>query len=222
MNQTTDGQLAGDEAGAGEAEALRLVASELSHRLKNIFAVITGLIAVSAKAEPAAEDFAQSLISRIGALARAHELLEPPATHAQKDRREQTTQGLLLALLAPYAVDLPGRITVGGNDATIGQRSATALALIVHEWATNAVKYGALSVTQGHVVIKGRSRGGRYELTWQELGGPPLARAPRHRGVGSTLTDRVAAAQLQATVSRDWGEQGLTLRLDAPLDLLAQ
>lgn len=220
MNQTTDGQLAGCEICAGEVEALRLIANELAHRLKNIFAVVTGLIAVSAKAEPGAEDFAQSLIARIGALARAHELLQPPGLESPAYQQEQTAHGLLLALLAPYAVDLPGRITVGGADSAIGPRAAAALSLIVHEWATNAVKYGALSLARGRVVIKGRSRDGRYSLTWQEQDGPTLPRAPHHRGVGSALADRVAA-QFQATITRDWGEQGLTLLLDAPQDLLA-
>ncbi len=225
MTQTTDGGHAGAGASAGtgicDGDLPGLVASELAHRLKNIFGVITGLIAVSAKAEPAAAEFAQALIARIGALARAHEQLQPPGPDAAA-RREQTMQGLLLGLLAPYAIDLPGRITVGGVDAAIGPRSAIALSLIVHEWATNAIKYGALSLPEGRVVIDGRNRGESYELIWHERDGPHLAGAPHHKGIGSDLSDRIAAAQLQTTIIRDWAPHGLTLRLAVPGDLLSE
>src|SRR4051795_9381498 len=133
-------------------EARELLSRELSHRIKNIFAVVSGLAILSARGRPDAQPFAGAFRERVQALAQAHEYVRPYSPDLPRSG-EQTVQGLLRALLAPYLEDRQARFRVEGDDVPVGASAATALALIVHEQATNAVKYGALSQEGGHVHV---------------------------------------------------------------------
>ncbi|WP_376089097.1 sensor histidine kinase [Roseomonas sp. CCTCC AB2023176] len=215
-------------------EQRELVSRELSHRIKNIFAVVTSLISLtSRRADGAARDYAERLRARIESLAAAHEYVRPHSAGSRPDPVQETVQGLLHTLLSPYEApgQVPGRgsgpasgrprFTVTGADAEIGPRAATALALIFHELATNAVKYGALSVPEGRVeVLLEDTPGAMLRMTWREAGGPVVEGAPSRQGFGTQLARRSAEAQLGAVISHDWQREGLVLSLAAERDAL--
>lgn len=207
-------------------EQRELIARELSHRIKNIFAVVTSLVALTSRHDDAAKPFATTLRARLDALARAHDYVRPHSSDSRPEPLHETFQGLLRLLLEPYessggtvgSEGASGRcFVIDGDDTPIGTRAATAVALIFHEAATNAVKYGALSRESGFVRVTGRCSDGLYVVTWQERGGPPIAAAPSRQGFGSVLAHRSATTQLGARIEHDWAPEGLTFRLILPL-----
>ncbi|GJD31536.1 hypothetical protein PMNALOAF_2795 [Methylobacterium adhaesivum] len=202
-------------------EARNLLIKELSHRIKNIFAVVEGIAALSARADPAARPFVAAFRQRLGALAQAHEYVRPHSAASAPAVQGQTLFGLMRLLLAAYAQDGRERIALLGDDIAVGDRAATALALIMHEQATNAMKYGGLSTEAGAVRLTGRRNGETYELVWAESGGPPVAGAPTRRGFGTVLAERSVAGQLDGTLEHDWNGAGLVMRLTVPAANLA-
>jgi two-component sensor histidine kinase len=152
-----------------------LLSQELSHRIKNIFAVISALLALSARQYPEARAFATAARSRIAALARAHEFVRPQTESARPSRDGTTLHAFLRDLFLPYDDEAAHpRVVVSGDDADFDDQAATPVALLFHELATNAAKYGALSVPGGRVSLTTLQQGERYAMTWQERGGPPL------------------------------------------------
>ena len=204
-----------------EAEAQReLIARELSHRIRNIFAVVSSLVMLPARDQPEARPFAKAVLERIQALASAHEYVRPHSVLSAPADDLRTVKGLLTLLASPYNAPDRGHIIIGGDDLPIGPHAATAIALIVHEFATNAVKYGALSRESGTVVVDCGRAGDRFTIEWREAGGPSISGPPERRGFGTTLSERVATMQLGAIVSRDWRLDGLTVTLELPADRL--
>jgi PAS domain S-box-containing protein len=202
-------------------EARELLARELSHRIKNIFAVVGGLAALSARSYPEAAAFSKSFRDRITALAQAHEYVRPHSPDSRPSPVSETVLGLMGTLLEPYLQAERERVTLRGDDVPIGAKSATSLALIMHEQATNAVKYGALSNETGRVVLTGLREGDIYRLTWQETGGPPVTGTPQRQGFGTLLAARSVAGQLGGEIIHDWAPAGLVVRLTLPVDNLA-
>jgi len=199
-------------------EEREIVSQELSHRIKNIFAVISGLIAFAARSHPGFSDIARDLRDRITALGRAHDFVRPHSAQSQPKARQDSLHGLLGDLFEPYREDeATSRIRVTGDDVPVDDRSATPLALLFHELATNAVKYGALSAIGGHVTLSVHRRGEMVELCWQERDGPPLDATPAHPGFGSQLVELSAVRQLGGTVRRDWQREGLVVTIEVPL-----
>ena len=201
-------------------EQRELIARELSHRIKNIFAVVNSLVTLSARADPLARPFADAVRSRIEALARAHDYVQPFGGPHREDPNETSVLGLLETLLAAYQEDGRARIEVSGSDHPTGIHAATALALLVHELATNAVKYGALSVPEGQVTMTCEATPDAYCITWKERGGPPVGPPPTRKGFGTILAERAVAAQLGATINQDWEPEGLKVRISAPFERL--
>lgn len=193
-----------------------LLARELSHRIKNIFAVVIGLAALKAGRAPEHQPFADELIAILRALDRAHDFVRPGA-----DAAGESLQGLLDALFAPYrhASGEP-RIRITGEDAQVAQRAATPLALVFHELATNSAKYGALSCEAGQIELKCEDSGDDLHLTWRETGGPHV-QAPGDEGFGTRLIETSIAGQLQGSWSRAFDESGLIVRLSVPKEVLA-
>ncbi|MEJ1160307.1 sensor histidine kinase [Prosthecomicrobium sp. N25] len=204
-------------------EARDLVTRELSHRIKNIFAVIGSLITLSARGEPGARDYAQALRRRIDALAQAQNYVRP---HSPESRpagdADQTLAGLLDLLLAPYQ-EGDRRVEISGDDAPVGPNAAVALALILHELATNAVKYGALSADRGRILVEVSTApvDGSRRIVWSEHGGPPVG-APSRQGFGTLMSARAAAGQLGGTIEHDWRPDGLVVTLGVPADRLTR
>ncbi|WP_438646663.1 PAS domain-containing protein [Salinarimonas soli] len=203
-------------------EARELLARELSHRIKNIFAVVGGLVALSARGQPEAATFADNLRHRLHALAQAHEYVRPHSPESAPDVEGQSVRGLIELLLSPYAQGRADRIVVRGSDALLGSKSATALALCLHEQATNAMKYGALSAPAGRVEIVTQVTDGVLHLRWQEIGGPEVKGAPERQGFGTVLAARSIAGQLGGELRHNWRPSGLEMDLSVPLENLAR
>lgn len=200
-----------------------LLSQELSHRIKNIFAVVSSLIALSAREHPEAKAFAASVRDRINALARAHEFVRPHSEVSQPLIGKTTLHTFLTALFKPY-VDATGqsRVVIQGDDATFDDQAATSVALLFHELATNAAKYGALSVAGGHVLLRTRNADDRFILTWTERGGPVVAGKPARQGFGSALSALSVEGQLGGKLERRWEEEGLVLEADLPATALSR
>lgn len=225
LTRMTDerGALRGFLAVSRDATALRRIGAdqdlrrrELNHRLKNVFALVNGLIGSSARSLPAVQPFAKALRDRFTALDRAHALPE--------DGPGRTLGALLGALLAPYGdPDGGARIVVDSvGDGPVGYTAATSLTLVVHELATNAVRHGALAGEAGHVRVTCRRDGAAMQLAWIERGGPAVAGAPAAPGFGSALVQRSVTGQLGGTIAQEWEPEGLSVRIAIPLDCLAR
>lgn len=191
------------------AEQNEILSRELSHRIKNIFSVIGGLIGLSARRQPDHRDFAAELQSRISALGRAHELVRPHSEKSQPQIKTESLRALIEDVLSPYIAMTEGRIRIVGGDVRIDDRGATPIALLVHELATNAIKYGSLSADDGTVDIAITRAGEDCELTWVERGGPEIEGTPSHAGFGTRLAEMSVVHQLGGTLSRQWSRDGL-------------
>jgi len=204
-------------------QSRELVSQELSHRIKNIFAVISALVALSARQFPEAKAFAQSLRTRINALARAHEFVRPHTESSRPSVGSMTLHAFFEALFRAYAgANGDSRVFVSGDDAVFDDQSATSVALLFHELATNAAKYGALSIEAGQVTLDTRLEGDRFLLIWQELGGPRLAGEPSRAGFGSSLATLSVESQLGGKLERIWATEGLIVVVDLPATALSR
>ena len=202
------------------AEQRHLISEELSHRIKNIFSIISGMISLAARRHPQARDMAEDLRDRIVALGRAHDFVRPHAPASRPDAKPGSLQGTLRQIFAPYDSEAGPRIDIKGDDPVIDDRAATPFALLFHELATNAVKYGALSRDGGHVRLGIRQTGDQVELDWREIGGPDITTLPEHAGFGTQLIEIGGVRQLGGKVRRVWLPEGLHFALSVPLSSL--
>ena len=186
-----------------------VLSRELSHRIKNIFAVVSGLVGLSARDDPSQKSFAAKLQERVAALGRAHEFVRPHSEKSLPQAPTDSLHGILLGILAPYPAMDDGRITIDGPDVRVDDRGATPLALLVHELATNAMKYGSLTSADGRVGITTRVTDETLELRWQESGGPRLPGPPSHEGFGTKLSELSIVRQLGGSIRREWHPEGL-------------
>lgn len=194
-------------------EERELIAHELSHRIKNIFSVIAGLIGLSARAHPEIQDVADDLRDRILALGRAHDFVRIHKAEVATGRG--ALRGILDQIFLPYRKGEEPRILVSGDDPAIDDRSATPLALLFHELATNAAKYGALSSPTGRVRLHVAGDGSDIRMDWQEEGGPPVTPATAE-GFGSRLMALSVERQLGGRMAREWRPDGLCISLWIP------
>ncbi|MCA0305325.1 MAG: PAS domain-containing protein, partial [Proteobacteria bacterium] len=186
----------------------RLLFDELSHRVKNTLAIVQALAQQTLRTRPTPDDFAAAFSDRLGALARAHNLL---TEHAWRGAAlGDLVRGALSAFL-----DEGRRIDIGGDDVTIPASAAITLGLVMHELATNASKYGALSVPAGQLAVRwtvtASAAGRAIDLCWTESGGPPVT-PPSRGGFGSRLLAG-SAQQLGGTFEPDYAPAGFRGRL---------
>ena len=206
-----------------QAEHREVIAQELSHRIKNIFAVVAGLIGFAARGRPEFAEVAADLRDRITALGRAHDFVRPHSVQSRPSAQADTLAGLLGELFAPYRRDDGvGGVAVEGADVPIDDRSATPLALLFHELATNASKYGALSAPAGRTVVTIGVEGEQVVMTWREQGGPAVVEPERTGGFGSQLIELAGVRQLGGSVTRDWRRDGLVVVVRAPFASLSR
>jgi len=189
-----------------EEDQRQQLMAELDHRVKNVLAAVQALAQQTAKRTTSLDAFLQTFGGRLKAMASANELL----TAARW--RGAAIDHLASAELGAIA---PGQTSWDGPELFLTPRAANALSLALHELATNAVKYGALSTEGGHVSLKWIVRsGGGFELTWTESGGPVVS-PPARQGFGSTLLGQVTGRELNGDTQVDYRPSGLTVRLRA-------
>ncbi len=204
-----------DVTGRKQAEEGReLLAGEMSHRVKNLLAIASGLTAITSRTTTTTTDMARELTQRLTALGRAHDLIRPLPG---KEGKAALLGDLLSVLLAPYD-DLgafSGRIRVSVPRMGVGESSATTFALVVHELATNSLKYGALSSEAGTLDLSCSVADDDLILTWTERGGPLVTQPTGTAGYGSKLVLRTMTRQFGGSIAYDWNPEGLivTLRL---------
>lgn len=202
------------------SEARDLLASELAHRIKNIFAVISGLIALHSRGKPEVKSFAEELSTAIRALGTAHDYVR-----ADDARGADDLKGLLEDLLAPYDGAKGDRVSITGDEVRVGSRAATPLALIFHELATNAAKYGAFAHHGGKVSIEIRQPcegEDRVCVAWRESSvhsdGKPEQEA---EGFGSRLLRMAIEGQLGGRFTRSYSDDGLEVEISVPVSSLS-
>jgi PAS domain S-box-containing protein len=198
------------------AELAELIGQELSHRIKNIFAVIAGLISISAPRNGEASAYATQVAGRIAALGRAHDFARPHSPESSAFKAFGRLTGLLSELMKPYGRVDSSPYKIVGEDLSITDRSATPLSLLIHELATNAVKYGALSQRHGRVDISIADCDDQARIVWKESGGPNVECPPAHTGFGTRLSDLSILDQLGGTLERDWQHDGLIVTITIP------
>lgn len=196
-------------------ERLRLLAHEVDHRAKNLLGVVQSVVRLTDLDDVAA--FKTAVTGRIQALARAHSLLAA-------SRWEGVTIGRLVEEeLKPFTTGQPDRVSAAGPLLMLRPGAAQTVGMALHELATNAAKYGALTAGEGRVDLSWQTfvEGGqpRLEFVWSESGGPPVT-APTRTGFGSTVIAGSIRQQLGGEVTFDWQPTGLVCRFAIPLDRL--
>ncbi|OHT19663.1 PAS domain S-box protein [Edaphosphingomonas haloaromaticamans] len=198
-----------------QAEAQQMILREMHHRIKNLLTIVQGLVSVSRRSASTVDAFADDLGDRLAALGAVHRLiLTEPGLETDESA---ALDAVLHAVLHPYLEG--GRITIEAPPVDIGRHALTSMGLLLHELATNAVKYGGLSNARGTLDIKAELDGDDLLLMWREHGGQKPSEE-RH-GFG---TDLMAAALkgLGGTMERAWLADGLELALRLPRDRLGR
>ena len=195
-------------------EQKKLLLDELNHRVKNTLATVQALAAHTARSATSAEDFRRRFEPRLLALSAAHDRL------TSNDWRGCRLADIASGELSAHGAEDP-QVSAEGPDIVLQPRACLSLSMALHELATNAVKYGALSGPEGHVEVRWSvSRGHKSSpmnltLEWKESGGPPVT-PPNMEGFGSRLL-RVTATELGAQMETDFAPSGLVWKLNMPL-----
>jgi PAS domain S-box-containing protein len=192
-----------------------LLLQEMSHRVKNLFALSGSIVGLSARSAKSPKDLAESTRARLAALARAHALT---FWHGFNEAAHEPTtlQSLVRTIVAPFDEAGQSRIVLSGIDAGVSGSAVTSLALLLHEFATNAAKYGALSTDAGSVKVVFAEEGDSIVANWTERGGPPVSMPGGELGFGDVLSRIAVSDQLGGEIVRDWRPEGLVIRLSVP------
>ncbi len=210
-----------DVTGRKQAEeGSELLAGEMSHRVKNLLAIASGLTQLTGRSALSVEAMTAELTSRLTSLGRAHDLVRPLPGEQGK---AALLGDLISVLLAPYdeTAAFSGRIRVAVARMGVGERTATALAMVVHELATNSVKYGALSCATGFLDVSSKIDGDDICVIWAETGGPPITEEPELKGFGSKLIARSVSGRLGGELAYDWQDSGLVVTVKMRQERLA-
>lgn len=192
-------------------EQREAIARELDHRTRNLLSVVRALVSLSAKSAANVAEFKESLLGRLGALAATQTVLRFGA-------QQSTSLGTLLRTeLEQYRTPDGANILLEGPPLSVGAKAAQTLALIFHELATNAAKYGALSVAGGRVTITSAftADGDKCRIEWRETGGP-LVTLPKREGFGTTFIKQVVRMTFRTDVIIEYLPEGLVCRMTLP------
>lgn len=192
-------------------EEQQLLMGEMRHRVKNLFALASAIVSISAKSGVGAEDLTAAIQARLSSLARAHELTMSDWHEGVEDGKRVSLLALLETILTPY--DAHEHVVIEGRDPLVRGKAVTSIALLFHELATNAAKYGALSVQGGRLNVLVSEGAAGMRLLWEETGGP--APSPGSHGFGSRLEKALSKA-IGATIARDWRPAGLLVTISIP------
>jgi len=188
-------------------ERQQLLQAELQHRVKNTLAMVQAI--ASQTFREAGPEEREAFTARLIALGSAHDLL------TQANWARASLRDVVSAALLPHA-SAEGRFEVAGPDFELASKPALGLSLALHELATNAAKYGALSGEEGHIAIAWEIAENNLRFRWTETGGPFVS-PPNHKGFGSRLIERSLAADFRGRVRLDFRAEGLVCDIEAPL-----
>jgi two-component sensor histidine kinase len=200
------------------------VASEMSHRVKNLFAMTDGLIRMTARNTSTNEEMSAALSGRLHAHADAHALVRPSFGTLSPVAEGSDLAALVRAIVEPhsaYGRATGSRIAIDGPPAACSGHAINGIALTFHELATNAAKYGALTSDTGSVDISWRYEGDNLIVRWSERGGPRIEGPPRLRGFGSSLVENTIVRQFGGALDHQWAGDGLTVLLTIPAACLS-
>jgi PAS domain S-box-containing protein len=196
-------------------EQQRILVAELDHRVKNVLATVSAIVSQTLDTRSSLTDFVTALDSRIKSLARTHELLSQSrwtgVALAEIAQRE----------LAPYAAE---NVETGGPSVTLKAEAAQVMAMVLHELATNAAKYGAFSDRNGRVALRWQwlrnGSSGRLAIEWQEIGGPQVL-PPRQRGYGAAVIGEIIPFELNGTTDLAFAPDGVRCRMEIPAEWIS-
>src|SRR5262249_49090405 len=199
-------QISRDITERKRAEAqIAILAREAEHRAKNLLATVQATVRLSQS--DTAAGLKHAIEGRIQALANVHALF------AQSRWIGAELTSLVAQELAPYRRDGEARVRIIGPNALLEPSTAQMVAVILHELATNAAKYGALSVSEGHVQVEwSRAVDGRLVLRWTELGGPPV-KTPTRQGFGTRVMEWMITNQHKSKMHLEWHAEGLACEI---------
>lgn len=195
-------------------EQQKLLLGELSHRVKNVLAVVQSMATRTLTGKRTLSEAGEILIRRLHALSRAHDML------TTRNWRGAPLRAIVEGELAPFA----GRTSVKGPELMIGPRMAQTLALVLHELATNATKHGALSNDDGQVSVVwsvlGSGENARFHFEWRETGGPPV-KPPERKGFGTSLLNIAITGDADDVSPLRFEPEGVVYEINVPLSFVA-
>lgn len=184
---------------------------ELNHRVKNTLANVLSIAALTRRRSKGIDDFTESLTARIRALSATHDLL------SQSDWGHAALGDIVRSELAPYMEGNESHVVMAGPGIKLAPNDAMSLGLAIHELATNAAKYGALSTIEGRIHVQWTMASPDLaEIHWREEGGPPVAE-PTKRGFGRDLIEKIVAHELKSEVDLRFEPGGVECRLKVPV-----
>jgi two-component sensor histidine kinase len=189
----------------------------MRHRVKNLFALAAAVVSISARSSGSGRVI-DDIRARLSSLARAHDMTMAGRPYDAGNRQASSLLTLIHGILDPYAT-ADGPVAIGGHDCDVGAKAVAYLSLLLHELATNAAKFGSLSVASGRLDVSVTTDGDLVRLVWRETGGPaPSTGGPQ--GFGSRLERSVTCA-LNTTIERDWPLTGLVATITIPKAVLS-
>ena len=191
-----------------ESEAFqRLLLNELKHRVKNTLATIQAITTQTLANADDLPSAREALEQRIVSMAKAHDLL------IERSWTATSLEDLVSSALDAFS---PTQVQISGCDAELAPRQTLALSMGLHELATNATKYGALSCAGGRVSVRWKKQAAELQLEWEESGGPPVT-PPTHKGFGSKLLERLLSSELGGEISVDYAPAGVRCTITAQI-----
>jgi two-component sensor histidine kinase len=199
-------------------EEQETVAREMHHRLNNVFALTDGMIRITARTARTPGEMADILSGRLLALARAHQLVQRRVLDIEGNAPETFDfHSLIRVIVEPHEqAGAPSKFVLEGAPIRCCEQTANSFALILHELATNAAKYGVLAAPAGTVEIAWRVEGDKLVVSWEESGGPEILAPPKSHGFGSVLVRKIVR-QFGGALEYDWRRQGLKIIIICPL-----
>jgi len=197
---------------------------EMGHRIKNLFSIVGGMIRVSARNAATPGDMSKVLSDRLAALAAAHAVVRRAFDDKGVARQGCQLEEIVRTILRPHTgpwVFGQDRVKIDGPPILLGDHATNSFALVLHELATNAAKYGALKADAGSMQVRWRNKDGRLVVTWQEGGGPAICGEPTTQGFGGVLSKNAVVGQLGGTLRYDWKPTGLLVTISVPADRLS-
>lgn len=204
-----------DEGQAATLQRQEMVITELNHRIKNLLALFQSLIAKTGEGTETPEELASALAGRVRSLAFAHDQLNGDGVSSVPLR------SLIEAELAPF-ISKDSKVEIDGPSVAFLPQAFSVLALVVHELATNAAKYGALSTAGGKLAVTwSRVEGGGVRLVWRETSAAPIV-PPSRRGFGSTIVERMIPFELRGEANVNYPPEGLLASFDIPAQFVKE